>query len=161
MSRAFDRRPTGEKTGVGRPLRSLLERPVVLNGIELGFATDALVELETLRVVGFDVACGDDAVRFLPLGAARVVPGALEIDSPLILLEEDDQAFYRRRGRAFRELVGTIVEARDGVAGALVDICLDDEGSVSAVQVETPIGTRELPAAAGLVLGGVPSESAA
>lgn len=148
-------------TSVTRPLRSLLERPVVFNGIELGFASDALVDVKALRVVGFDVACGDNQRRFLPLGAARVVPAALEVDSALILLEEADQAFYRKRGRAFRALVGTIVERAGTRVGPLVDVQVDEEGMVVAAQVETELGAREVSAADGLVLGGVASESAA
>lgn len=144
-----------------RSLRSLLERPVRLNGIELGRAAGALVDVDTRRVVGFDVVCGDNTVRFLPLGAARIVPGALELDSALILLEEDDQGFYRKRGRPFRELVGTPVERGDARAGELRDLLIDEDGLIATVRVAGDGVERDVPVDEVVALGAASRESAA
>jgi sporulation protein YlmC with PRC-barrel domain len=80
----------------------LLNRRVVMRGIELGRVVDVILDESTGRAIGLDVRCGDGAHRFLPLPAAQVDDGDVEVDSPLVLLETDQVDFYRSRGRALR-----------------------------------------------------------
>jgi hypothetical protein len=80
----------------------LLNKPVVMNGIELGRVVDVILDEAGERPLGFDVRCGDGSHRFLPFAAARIQGKEVEVGSPLLLLERDQLDFYRRRGRALR-----------------------------------------------------------
>jgi hypothetical protein len=80
----------------------LLNKRVVVRGIELGRVIDVIVEDATERPLGLVVRCGDGEDRFLPLAIAKVGGEDVEVDSPLALLETDQLAFYRSRGRALR-----------------------------------------------------------
>ena len=87
----------GQDARVVRPIpaRDLLVLPVRLHGIQLGRPVDLLLDREDRRALGFDILCGDDVHRFLPLPTVSVTDDALTISSPLVLLEEDELAFYR------------------------------------------------------------------
>src|SRR5205814_5673076 len=74
---------------------AILSLPLRLHGIELGRPVDLLLDRASLRVVGLDVLCGDEVHRFLPLPTAAVGDDVLTIHSPLVLLDEDELAFYR------------------------------------------------------------------
>ena len=87
---------------------AVLALPVCLHGIELGRSVELIVDADVRRVLGFEVRCGDDAHRFLPLAAARVRGGEIAIGSPLTLL--DELAFYRRRGHGLGALRGARVD---------------------------------------------------
>jgi hypothetical protein len=80
----------------------LLNKRVHTNGIELGVIVDVILDEAGERTIGLDVRCRDGEHRFLPLPAARVGEGAVEIDSPLLLLEGQQLDFYRSRGRPLR-----------------------------------------------------------
>ena len=89
--------------------------PVRLHGIELGRAVELIVDLDVRRVLGFEVRCGDDAHRFLPLAAARVHDGEIATGSSLTLL--DELAFYRARGHGLAALCGARVANAGGEVG--------------------------------------------
>lgn len=114
----------------------LLSRPVRLRGIQLGRAVDLLVEPGTLRLIGFDVWCGDDVVRFLPMAAARVRPDEIELRSALLLLDEHETSFYRRRTRPLRELRGLPVREGSGRGAALADVVVGKDGRVVELVLE-------------------------
>ena len=82
----------------------LLRLPVRTKGIEIGRPVDVIVDPARSRALGFDVLCRDESHRFLPLTAAVIAEDELGVDSPLMLLDEDQLDFYRRRGRSLREL---------------------------------------------------------
>lgn len=135
--------PAGDPPHVrARRATELRTLPVTHNGIELGRATDVLLDLEGGRAVGLEVRCGDEAYRFLPLGAARLGPEAAELDSPLGLV--DDLAFYRARGAAFRDLRGVQVVRAGLSEGTLSDVLVSAEGTISRLLVDTPSGRREV-----------------
>lgn len=141
--------------------RALLGRPVLLMGIRLGRPTDVVLERESLRAVGLEVACGDDTLRFLPFPAARFEDGAVAVSSALQLLDEQSLAFYRGRGASFVGLRGRPVERRGTALGTFVDVLLDRDGSVVEVAVERG-GARTLVApGGGLTIGGRRTASAA
>ena len=117
----------------GDELRS---RPVCLRGIQLGRVQELLVDPGGLRLIGFDVRCGDDAVRFLPVAATRLRDSALEVRSALLLLDENDTSFYRRRTRPLRELLALPIRAESGPAGLLHDVVVEEDGSISALVVD-------------------------
>ena len=119
---------------------SLLRRPVRLRGIRLGHPADVLLDAQSLRVVGLEVACGDDERRFLPLAAARVQADQIAVGSALMLLEGDDLAFYRRRGRMLSAMRGRTVSHAGRQVGILRDVVLDADGAVSLLEVETTGG---------------------
>ncbi len=105
----------------------------MLNGIRLGTPGDAVLDDESLRVVGLEVICSDGVRRFLPLPAARIREDHVAVGSALILLEEDARAFYRRRSRLFGSLLGAPV-LRDGMpVGALADLVIASGGTVEAI----------------------------
>jgi hypothetical protein len=95
-----------------------------------------------MRVVGVEVACGDDERRFLPLAAARLRDDELAVGSALLLLEGDDLGFYRRRGRLLSALRGRTVTLAGRPTGVLRDLVLTPDGVVVALEVETPTAAR-------------------
>jgi hypothetical protein len=124
---------TGVETIRGNHLLAL---PVRLHGIQLGRPVDLLLDREELRVLGLDVLCGDEVHRFLPLPTASVRGEAISISSPLVLLEEDQLAFYRARTFAFTSLRGRPVEQRGREIGALDDIVVRSDGSIQEFLVK-------------------------
>jgi PRC-barrel domain protein len=80
----------------------LLNRRVLTRGIELGRVVDVILDEAGERPIGVDVLCGDGAHRFLATATASMGDEGLEIDSPLLLLENEQLDFYRSRGRALR-----------------------------------------------------------
>ena len=84
----------------GRAASEVLALPVRLHGIQLGQPVDALLDERVDRVLGFEVRCGDGARRFLPFPVARLQEDQIEIDSPLMLIDERGLDFYRRHSRS-------------------------------------------------------------
>ena len=117
----------------GDELRS---RPVCIRGIQLGRVVELLVDPAGLRLIGFDIRCGDDAVRFLPVAATRIRDQELEVRSALLLLDENDTSFYRRRTRPLSELRELPVRAEDGVAGRLRDVLVEEDGGIAELVLE-------------------------
>ncbi|HSC92757.1 MAG TPA: hypothetical protein VLB86_13985 [Gaiellaceae bacterium] len=143
---------------------ALLRRPVRVRGIRLGHPADLLLDVEAMRVVGLEVVCGDDARRFLPLGAARVEGSEIAVASPLHLLDGGDLGFYRRRGRWLSALRGRPVTLAGRPAGALADVVVGADGRVTALELEA----REegaparvpVPAGADLAIAAAPASAA-
>jgi PRC-barrel domain len=80
----------------------LLNKRVVMNGIELGRVVDVLLDETGERPVGFDVLCGDGSHRFLPYATAHFGSDGIEVGSPFMLLGGEQLEFYRRHGRPLR-----------------------------------------------------------
>jgi hypothetical protein len=108
------------------PASELLRLPVRLHGIEIGHAVDALVDPVQNRVLGFDVLCRDDSHRFLPLTAVTLEPKQIWVGSALMLLEEDQFDFYRKRARRLRELVPGLQDAWVSADGTLELVISND-----------------------------------
>lgn len=102
-----------------RRAEELLNLPVLVRGIELGRAVDLIVTQERSRALGFDVLCGDEAHRFLPFAVARVGRDAIEIESPFVLLDFDQVAFYREQASSLRSQNGGGAELSVDEDGAL------------------------------------------
>ena len=83
----------------------LLRLPVRTRNIEIGRPVDVIVDPVHNRAVGFDVLCHDDEHRFLPWTAAVVDETSISVESPIVMLAEEQLAFYRARARSLRELV--------------------------------------------------------
>ena len=79
----------------------LLNRPVLMRGIELGRVVDVILDQHE-EPIGLDVLCGDEERRFVPMAAARIREDDVEVDSPLAMLESEQLDFYRSRGRTLR-----------------------------------------------------------
>ena len=123
----------------------LLRPPVRLHGIQLGRPVELLLDRETSRAVGFDVLCGDEVRRFLPLPTAAVGDDELTILSPLVLLEGDELRFYRSRTFALGSLRGCPVERRGQVEGTLVDIAFAPDGAPVAVIIDRGARRERIP----------------
>ena len=123
----------------------VLALPVRLHGLQLGRPADLLLDREGLRAVGFDVLCGDEVHRFLPLPTATVNDGAIAIRSALVMLEQDELDFYRSRAFALSSLRGRPVRRDGGQVGKLRDVVFSLDGALRAVVVETDGTTRRLP----------------
>jgi len=80
----------------------LLNKRVVLDGIQLGRVVDVLLDESGERPIGFDVLCRDGTHRFLPYATALLGGDEVEVGSPLVLLGRDQLDFYRRHGRPLR-----------------------------------------------------------
>lgn len=81
---------------------TLLNLPVRAGDIELGRSADVILDPSTHRILGLDVLCGDGSHRYVPLAAASVRPGWIEIASPLHMLDLDETSFYRREATTLR-----------------------------------------------------------
>jgi hypothetical protein len=125
---------------------ALLALPVRLHGIELGRSVELIVDFDVRRVLGFEVRCGDEVHRFLPLGAARIHDGDIAIGSPLILL--DELPFYRARGRGLGALRGARVRNAGGELGTFRDVVFEPDGTISELVVASPSGEVRVPPAA-------------
>jgi hypothetical protein len=136
----------------GVSLRELLERPVMLEDIRLGVPIDAVLDSESLRVVGLEVECDDGVRRFLPLPAARVRDDRIAVGSALMLLEDSVRGFYRRRSSMFSAVIGLPVERAGRPLGRLLDLVVASDGTAESVRVSTN-GSGELShPSAGVVL---------
>jgi hypothetical protein len=120
----------------GLPADRLLELPVRLNGIPLGRPVDLLVDLERRRAIGLEVLCGDEALRYLPLAAARVYADEIAIGSALLLFEERDLAWYRRRASSLSALRGSRVTSGGRGLGSLAGLVVEADGAIEALVVE-------------------------
>jgi sporulation protein YlmC with PRC-barrel domain len=89
---------------MGRQMNGVevLNKRVVMRGIELGRVVDVILDEDGGHPVGFDVRCRDGEHRFLPLAAARVGEEDVQIESPLMMLETEQLDFYRSHGRTLR-----------------------------------------------------------
>lgn len=138
----------------GRSAAELLQRQVLLRGIRIGRPTDLVLDLETSRVVGVELRCGDEVDRFLPFPVARMDEEAILLDSSLQLVEDEGLAFYRQAGTSLRSLRGTPVDSAAGAVGTLVDIAVDAAGRITGLTVERAGELRHLAADETLSVGG-------
>jgi len=115
-----------------------------VRGIELGRPVDLVLDREHTRVLGFEVLCGDEERRFLPLAVATVRESELELKSALGLLDEAELAFYTKRGRTFAALRGCGVLHARRLVGELADLTLAADGTIASVVVTTQNGREEL-----------------
>ena len=83
----------------GRGAAEVLALPVRLHGIQLGKPVEVFVDRQADRVLGFEVACGDGAHRFLPLAVAQLAADEITLHSALTLIDESDLDLYRRNTR--------------------------------------------------------------
>jgi hypothetical protein len=123
---------------------NVLRLPVRLRGIQLGKSVDLVLDRLCRRVLGFEVRCGDEEHRFLPLSVAAVGREDVRVGSPLVLLEEGELRFYTRGGRTFRALRGTDVVHRGVARGRLSDFAFERDGTISSITVETATGTERV-----------------
>jgi hypothetical protein len=130
----------------------LLRLPVRVRGIELGRPVDLVLDREHTRVLGFEVLCGDEERRFLPLAVATIRESELEVRSSLALLEAAELAFYTKRGTTFAALRGSSVVRAGRLVGELLDLTLAADGTIDLVVVATPGGRDELDNGADLTL---------
>lgn len=123
----------------------LMRASIRVRGIPLGRSVDAILDRGRRRVLGLEVHCGDAERRFLPFSVATLGARDLQIRSPLVLLEEQQLAFYKERGTTFRALRGLAVARRGKLLGTLKDLVLGDEGAIAEVVVATAAGARRVP----------------
>jgi hypothetical protein len=120
----------------------LLLLPVRLQEIRLGRPVDVLLDVESWRVLGFVVLCGDETERFLAYAAADPRQGEIAVTSALLLL--DDVDFYRSRSRSLRGLLGGAVGGARDELGVLRDLLIAPDGTVAALLVEQAEAICEL-----------------
>ena len=125
-----------------RSANELLLLPVQLHGIRLGGPVDLLLDLESWRVLGLVVLCGDESERFLVFAAAEPREDAIGVQSALLLLEDVD--FYRARSRSLRSLLGGSVVSERRELGELRDLLLARDGTVTALVVDQDDAVTEV-----------------
>jgi sporulation protein YlmC with PRC-barrel domain len=128
----------------------ILALPVRLHGIGLGRVVELVVDLDVRRVLGFEVRCGDETHRFLPLAAAHVHEDRIAIGSPLTLLDELE--FYRGRGHGLSALRGARVASSSGDLGTLRDVVFDADGKIRELVVATSTGETRIPPGADVLV---------
>jgi hypothetical protein len=145
MNNRFDRSARGTKAAAMTSFssRDLLSLPIRLHDIELGRAIALIVDLETMRVLGLEVRCGDATHRFLPLAATRIGDEAIAIASSLLLL--DELPFYRTQARSLQGLRGAKVDAGGVAVGTLADVLVRADGAIERIVVEGAAGRRRVP----------------
>lgn len=119
----------------------MLRRPVRLRGIRLGRPVDLVVDTERPRVVGIEVLCGDSERRFLPFAAAEVLPDEIAVASTLLLLDEPQLRFYRRRATTLRAL------RQVHVAAAFQDVEIAGDGEIVSLLLAGEAGPERAEAA--------------
>jgi PRC-barrel domain len=129
----------------GAHVSELLRANVQMRGIQLGRVTDVIFDRELQRALGVEVHCGDEGRRFLPYTIARLDNDVIALDSPLVLLDESELAFYKERATTFTSLIHRFVAVRAEGAGPLEDIILGPNGSIEAVVIATEGGDRRVP----------------
>jgi len=132
----------------------LLGLPVRVRGIDLGRSVELLVDLAQGRVLGFEVLCGDGRNRFLPLTVTRHTDRELSLFSSLVLVDDEDAAFYRRRAFRLGSLRTLPVEHDGEPVGQLRDVVFDRAGLVTAVLVDSADGQERISCPSGLKLRG-------
>jgi hypothetical protein len=128
----------------GGSVEKLLRLPVRLRGIQLGRPVDLVLDRDARRGLGLEVICGDDEHRFLPLAVGHRGDDAIDVRSPLVLLAENELAFYTSRGSTFASLRGADVLLCGEPLGTMEDLVLAVDGSIETVVVATEDGPREL-----------------
>src|SRR5689334_1880618 len=123
----------------------VLLMPVVFQTIDLGHVVDLLVDLEQARVVALEVLCGDEAIRFLPMPAARIGRDEIDAGSPLALLEAAHGRFYHERGRPLRALRGAQVTRAEAELGRVEDVVLLADGQIVELVLDAGSGGRRVP----------------
>jgi hypothetical protein len=83
-------------------VEQLLEQPVRLHGVRVGYVVDVILDASEGPPMGLEVRCLDGRHRFLPMAAATPAGPEVVIDSPFALLESDELDFYRSRGVSLR-----------------------------------------------------------
>lgn len=83
-------------------MEQLLEQPVSLHGVRVGYVVDVILDASEGPPMGLEVRCLDGRHRFLPMAAATPAGPEVVIDSPFALLESDELDFYRSRGVSLR-----------------------------------------------------------
>jgi len=131
----------------------LLGLRVRVRGIDLGRSVDLLLDPNQGRVLGLDVLCGDGRNRFLPLATATMTLDELLVPSALVLIDDEEGAFYRQRTIRLSSLRGVSVERDARTAGQLRDLVLDPEGLITALLVADGEGSATLPCSGALNLG--------
>jgi hypothetical protein len=129
---------------------ALVGIPVSFHGSRLGRTVDLLVDVNRWRALGFVVECEDDEERFLPLAASQVDRDAIEVGSPLMLL--DDVGFYRARAYSARALAGAEIARFGRHAGLLADLVLAGTGVVDELELDVGGVHRRVPAHGSIVL---------
>jgi hypothetical protein len=147
--------------GDGLTADRLLALPVRLNGIPVGRPVDVVLDLESKRAIGVEVLCRDETRRYLPLGAARVEDDQIAIRSALMLFDERDLAWYRRRAHRLASLRGTAVNDGARELGSLADVLLGPDGAVLALLVADGGRTRRVALSGSVTIAGRDSASAA
>ena len=138
----------------GLSAEELLRLPVRLAGIHVGHAVDLILDPAQGRALGLDVLCKDEVHRFLPLVAADVEDGAIELSSPFALVDGAGFAFYRDRTSSLRMLKGTHVAHAGDDLGALRDVVVSSAGEIEAFVVLTEDGAERVPVGPGVLLDG-------
>jgi hypothetical protein len=115
-----------------------------VRGIELGRPVDLVLDREHRRALGFEVLCGDEERRFLPLAVVTIRESELEVRSSLGLLDEAELAFYTKRGSTFAALRRLGVVRARSMLGELVDLTLAADGTIASIIVATPGGCEEV-----------------
>jgi hypothetical protein len=95
----------GRSSGMELRLASgAMALPVRFGDIVLGHVVDVILDSRLERALGFEVRCGDEEHRFLPLAAATLAADEVVARSPLALLDEPELSFYAERGASLRAL---------------------------------------------------------
>jgi hypothetical protein len=121
----------------------LLRRRVRLRGIDLGRAVDLILAPDGRRVVGFDVRCGDSEHRFLAWPAAILREGHIDVSSVLVMLDEEELAFYTARGTGLLALrrQGRVLDVVVGRGGEIVELVVQGEAGPERVSAAL-LGSR-------------------
>ena len=119
----------------------LLRLPIRLRGILLGRPSDLVLHPTAAKVLGVEVQCGDEAHRFLPASAAKLVGGEIEVGSAFVLLDLPVDSLYGSRACTLSAVRGLRV-CEDGAA--LSDVVVGESWTIEELVVEGEAGPRRV-----------------
>jgi hypothetical protein len=118
----------------------LLRLPIRLRGILLGRPSDLVLHPTAAKVLGVEVQCGDEAHRFLPASAAKLVGGEIEVGSAFVLLDLPVDSLYGSRACTLSAVRGLRVFED----GALSDVVVGEGWTIEELVVEGEAGPRRV-----------------
>jgi hypothetical protein len=113
-----------------------------MRGILLGRPTDLILHPSAPRLLGLEVLCGDEMVRFLPSSTAVLRDEEIDVGSPFVLLELPSDSLYGSDACPLSALIGTPV-GQDGAV--LRDLVLGPGWTIDELVVGDARGERRVP----------------
>jgi hypothetical protein len=116
-------------------LQQLVGRPVLIGGRHSGAVVDVVLRLDLSTALGAIVEDGASCRSFLPWGAARADADGLSAGTATAMLGEVELDYYLSSGIPLARVTGLPVEDAAGVANAVADVLVTEQGQTWALEL--------------------------